>query len=249
MKYENLFEEEISRIENILNQKKVKIQDYKIENTTYRFALVDFSTMQVLKQMEKNFGEYIKEKFNTTLKRPYYYVAKLICGQEPIDYFRITMQKKYIYVKDKEKILRDLEKLFTIWKNKKILETKKYIKRNRVTEIEAKKLQDKTLQEIEEAQQELLNIQKHPEKYELIRTNYHYAKYYPEIIYRLQSESRYRTTLLRKNVLNIICYEPLKREKKRRRDMEIEKFLEDAYNPFEYIFAKRVEKGTDSLIS
>ena len=242
MKYENLFEKEILRIESLLKKKEIEIQEYKLDDTTYRFALVDFTTMQTLKEMEKHFSQYLQTKFNTTLKRPYYYVAKLICAQEPIDYFRITIQKKYIYVKDKEKILKDLEKLFTIWKNKKILETAKYIKRNRVTESEAKKLQDKTLQEVEKAYQELLNIKKHPQKYELIRTNYYYAKYYPEVIYRLQSENRYRTTLLRKNVLNIICYEPLQREKKRRKDMEIEKFLENAYNPFEYIFVKRVEE-------
>lgn len=237
----DLYEKELERIEKLLREKGIEIKEYECDITgeVYRYALVDFSTMQRLKKMEKDFKQKLQKELEGEIKRPYYHIAKLICADAPIDYFHIAMQKKYIYVKDKEKILKDLDKLFEIWKNTKIKHAKAWIKKYNVDETEAKKFLDSVMQKIGEAYVELSNIKKNPDKYEMIRTNYHYAKYYPEIIYRVQGEDRYRTTLLRKSVINILCYESKKREKKRRRDMEIEAFLKDAYNPFEYIYVKK----------
>jgi len=218
-------------LEKLKNAKKV---EYKENYTLY---LVDRALMQELIRMKEEFGKKLKEAgILPPRKNPYYYVAKLInpkLSDRAVD-FTITEIKRYIYVKDKGSILKNIDKEFEIWKNTQYKLLKEACKEQ--SEEFCAKLKKELDERVEYAYYEKEKIKKNLDNLDVLWTSYKVAKHYPTVAYKRVDKDHYNEHL-RKGIPNILLYEP-KENRLKKRDNEVEEFIKEAKNPFGFFYYK-----------
>lgn len=234
--FQQMCQEEQKRLLNLLKEMNASRHTYQYGDSkeeTAVYYIVDSEQMEQFKQMQQEFSTKLSEQFEgKLLKKPYFHVAKLIYLEgEKIVTFAVAKQKNYKLIRDREKVLRDLEVEFIIWKNKEIKHLSDYIKSTRkITHKEEAKLFEKLMQKIEIAKEKMEYIKEHIDDLEdVFITTYPRAKIYPFIAY-FTDKGRSGSSYLRTEVFNIIEYEP--KRKKPRKDMIIENLLAKASNPF-----------------
>ncbi len=227
-----LSQKEHDKIVKILEgQEKITYKEH------YHLYIVPPQVMEKLVKMQKNFAKLLKEQnINPPRKKPYYYVAKLI-NPEPKDVavdYSIVEIKRYILVKDKESILRNIDREFEVWKNRELKIAKEACQGH--SEEFCKEIMDRTLNKIVHGEREKEKIKEHIHELDVLWTTYKIAKHYPSVAYKRVGQNHYNEHL-RKHIPNILAYDP-SLNRSRKRDNEVEAFLEEAKNAFGFFYYK-----------
>ena len=206
----------------------------------WRLYIVSLEQMKKIVAMKKRFGKKLQEAGITPPRNdPYYFVAKLInpnpkdCALE----YTIVEIKRYILVRDKEAILKNIDKDFEIWKNIQKKLAKEACENNNDAEF-CKKIQKETEKKIESAYEEKEMLKRDFDSYDVVRTSYEHAKTYPSVNFK-RKDKDYYAEHLRKGIPNILQVCEANEDKDRRKDNEIELFIKEAKHPFRYIYYKK----------
>ena len=224
---------ETEKIKEVLqNSPKIEKDDL---HTLY---IVDSQTMERIKKMREEFEKKLKEaKIEYPKTSPYYYVAKLI-NPEPKDaavYFNVSSIKRYVYVKDKKSILRNIDKEFEIWKNVERKKAREECKERE--EDHCLKIKKRVEEMIKEGEIQKEYIKKNIDKIEVLWTTYKKAKKYLAVFFKTK-EGKKRLEHLRKGIPNILLYE---QEESKKKDRKVEAFLKDSKQAFGNFYYKKAE--------
>ncbi len=227
-------QEQLTTLLEAWQAKKVQIGHIHI------LYIVDPESMKKIVKMKEKFGRLLQsEGLKPPRKDPYFYVAKLL-NPKPEDLaiaYQITQTKKYVLVRDKESIKRELDKRFEIWKNVKNKEAKEYCKEINDTK-KCEEFKQKIAMQIEEGRKRYEYLKQNIHKLDVMWTTYPRAKEHLAINIKREPGKPYASIYLRESVPNILQYEP--REIKSRSDKEVDKFLQEAINAFGDFYYKEL---------
>ncbi len=236
------FKKELTALSNEEYKQILKVLElYEAEHVrideVHNVYIISPEGMSKLLKMKNNFGRRLKKlSIPTPRKDPYYYVAKFINPREIAITYHFTTVKKYIYVKDKESIKRNMPAKWSIWENKQKLLVKKALKENSDPKFHIK-VKEELRYKLEKAKEEYDYLYEHidDENLQALWSTYEIAKEYPAINYKMDKKS-YQNSYLRKYVPNILQYE----EKTRyvRLDNEVEEFIKNSTNAFAFFYYK-----------
>jgi len=199
--------------------------------------IVSPKVMAALINMKKAFGRKLKRlSIPTPRDDPYYYVAKFINPKDIAISYHFTTVKKYIYVKDKESIRKNMPIKWEIWVNKQKLLAREAIENTDDIGFQ-EKIRTETSDKIAKARIEYDFLYEHLDDDDLkaLWTTYKISKEYPTINYKMEKKS-YINSYLRQYVPNILQY--TERKRVIRLDNEVEDFIENSVNAFDFFYYK-----------
>lgn len=209
----------------------------KIEkDDLHTLYVVDPQTMQKIVAMEKEFKQKLKKAKIKPPAKPYYHVAKLI-NPEPEQvavYYNLTETKRYIYVKDKDSILRNIDKEFEIWKRSELKRAKEECKKQE--EDFCQKIMKKTKEQIEVAEKKKEWLKNNINIVDVLWTTFDNAKKYLAVYYK-DKKGKYHIEHLRRGIPNILQHEPSEAEKKLKL---VEEFLASSDRAFGNFYYKKL---------
>lgn len=222
---------QVLKVLNLYGAEHVQIDE------VHNVYIVSPEGMSKLLKMKNSFGRRLKKlDIPAPRKDPYYYVAKFINPKEVAIAYHFTTVKKYIYVKDKESIKRNMPAKWSIWENKQKLLVKKALEENSDPKFQLK-VKEELAQKLQKAKQEYDFLYEHidDDNIKALWSTYEIAKEYPTINYKMDKKS-YQNSYLRKYVPNILQYEEKTRSV--RLDNEVEDFIRNSTNAFDFFYYK-----------
>lgn len=175
--------------------------------------------------------------------------GKIINPNEPAVKYSLIKQERYRTVTGRESVLKDIESRFIVAVNTKKKKFEEYMAKN--TNIN-KELLDKRKKEldvmIDEGTKNLNKILANYDKYDVVITDYVDRKIYPFCYYHTHKNEngkiikKHFQKLLRKDVPNILWYEPIESIRDKRENKNIDTIINTYDNILDKIYFKEREK-------
>ena len=165
---------------------------------------VEEKTMQALRALRESFASVDR-------KNPFDGLCKLINTEKPAIEFKHRRARRYKLITDKNKVYLMIPQQLEIYKNRNKKRIDKALKNGEISEKQHDFAINELEQRIESAREKFEAIQKDLDSYDLVLTNYSFAKEYDEI-YVYYGKSDGGAQYLRQTpAVNVLWYDPSRR--------------------------------------
>jgi hypothetical protein len=176
-------------------------------------------------------------------KDTFYQIGKLLNEKSVAIGYKFFERHKYVNISKRETVIKEIEKLYILEKNKVALKYKNILSQGDHTDFDLKNLKEREREELEQIEEGNNFLNDNIDVLDVRITTFKDKKIYPSI-YFLDTKGQPKDDYLRKEVPNILCVHENIFLLETRKDANFIKFVLTATRAYGNIFYKYIDDNT-----